>query len=416
MKKIFFFLFLLSVTGSTLMAQSLKDVKKYLYTNRYTEAQTEVNKFLAVPANANNAEAYYYKGQVYNILSADSSLSFSQAYAMKNTAYDAFKKYQELDAKDEMMKDEKYRPYLILYDGFYNLGVQQFNAKDFKGSYNGFNSALTVENYIKDKGYTYDEIKFSPFDTSLNMNLAITAYNDKDTVKAMDTYMRFVDANIGGPNNETIYEVLIDNYIRKNDKANAEKVIAKAKALYPANDSWDGYAVKAAAGGDMKAKFAKYDEILQSNTTSFPLYYNYAADMYNSLYARGEERPSDIEATKKRLTEVLALAIPLDNGIDGLLLMTNHKYNVAADLSTEQSMAKDAKTKAELKKKTDAAFLEVVPYAEKVIAHYDAMPETTSGDRATKKNILGYLADVYDITGNKAKADQYTKLRAAVVI
>ncbi len=415
MKKIFFFSFFILVSSS-LLAQSLKDVKKFLYTNKYKEAQTEVNNFLAVPANASNSEAWYYKGQIYNQLSVDSTLSFDQSLAMKNTAYDAFIKAQTLDPKDVMMKEDKYRPYLILYDGYYNLGVSQFNSKNFSGSYTGFKKAMELEDFIKAKGYTYDEIKFSPFDTSLTMNMAIAAYNAKDTASAMNVYMKFADANIGGETNQQIYEVLVDHYVRKGDKENAAKILAKARQLYPANDAWDGYEVKLAAGGDMAAKFAKYDEILKGNPTSFAMAYNYGADMYNSLYARGEERPKDPEATKIRLTEVLNQAIANDKGIDGLLLMTNHKYNIAADLSTDLSMAKDPKAKAELKKKTDAAFLEVVPYAEKVIAHYNKLPETTSGDRATKKNVLGYLMDVYDITGNKAKADEYQKLRTAVVI
>lgn len=415
MKKFFFFLLgTFFITFS--YAQTMKDVVKYYTLHKYNDAQTAVNIVLADPANASKPDAWYYKGEVYSMLSGDTSLSPAQAYSLKATALEAYKKAQVLDAKDQYLSEDKYRPYLILYDGFYNLGVRAFNAKDFPRAYDAFSKALEVEDYIKSKGYKYDEITFAAFDTSLVMNTAITAAQAKDTAKAIAAYNKFALANIGGEDAQQVYEILIQHYIKTNDKTNAYKIIEQARKLYPGKDTWDDYTVKIAGSGSKDELYKKYDELMAANPSSYALSYNFAVELYNSVYARGEERPSDIPATKKKLTEVLQKAIVNDKGIDATMLLTNHLFNIAADYSSEQTMATDPKKKAELKKKTDESMTVVIPYAEKVLKYVDSLPETTSKERADKKNVLGYLMDIYDIKGDKAKSAEYQKLRAAVVI
>jgi S-methylmethionine-dependent homocysteine/selenocysteine methylase len=54
--------FAASVTGT--FAQDLKDVQEKISKGKYDEAKEKLDKFLADPKNANNANAYYYKGVI----------------------------------------------------------------------------------------------------------------------------------------------------------------------------------------------------------------------------------------------------------------------------------------------------------------------------------------------------------------
>lgn len=416
MKKQLSFLLLLVLTFTFSYAQTMKDVKTNFALQKYKEAQTNINAVLADAGNATKPEPWYYKGQIYSILSSDSTLNPAQAYNLKITALDAYKKLQSMDSKDEYLSADKYRPYLYLYDGFYNLGVKQFNTKNYKASYDAFNKALEVEDYTKSKGYKYTEITFPAFDTALIMNVAVAAAQAKDTSNAIAAYKMFATSNIGGKDAQQVYEILIQHYSSINDKENAIKIIEQARKLYPGEDEWDDFTVRLASNGSKEDLYKKYDELLAKNPNSFPMAYNYAVELYNSLYAKDEKRPNDIAAKKARLTTVLNQAIANDKTADALMLMTNHLFNVGADYSTEQTMATDAKKKAELKKKTDESMTAVIPYAEKVLQYINTLPAATSKDRANKKNVLGYLMDIYDIKGDKVKSEMYKKQRAEVII
>ena len=83
-----------------MFAQKLDDVQKKIDQQKYAEARQDIDKILADPKNAANANAWYYKGMVYNQLALDTNLR-DMDYRME--AFNAYKKYQQLDAKNIMM-------------------------------------------------------------------------------------------------------------------------------------------------------------------------------------------------------------------------------------------------------------------------------------------------------------------------
>ena len=68
------------------------------------EAKEKIDKVLADPKNANNANAWYYKGKVYAGLALQDSAG-TLAYDAQKEAYDAFVKYQQLDPKNILAAD-----------------------------------------------------------------------------------------------------------------------------------------------------------------------------------------------------------------------------------------------------------------------------------------------------------------------
>lgn len=416
MKKVFTFFILATIAGST-MAQSVKDIDKFIVLGRWAEADAAVKAFMANPKTSAKPEGWYYRGAVDFTLSNDSALSVSQQLAKKTSSFDAYKKYQMMDDKAPNLAEEKYRPYLLLYAGFYDLGAATFNKKDFNNSFKSFSKALETEEYIVSKGYSYEEIKFAAFDTALILNTAIAASQAKDSISAIKLYSRFLDNSIGGEESMPVYEIVIDHYVKSKDAENANKYIKIAERVFPKNlDLWNEYEVKLIGKENKEALYAQYDKLLALDPNNFNIAYNYAVDLYNSLYAAGETRPADPAATKTKLTSLLKAAIISDKGIEATMLMTNHLFNITAEYSVDETSEKVPAKKIERKKKTIEAANAVIPYAEKVMTYLNAIAQPTSRQNADKKNVLGYLMDVYSLKGDNKKADEYDKLRRDVKI
>ncbi len=420
MKKLFFFSLMLS--GSVVsFAQSLDDIGKMMEKNQYATAKTGIDKFISEPKNATNAESWYYKGRIYNSLSRDTTVSKTDALNYKLTAFDAFKKNQQYDKMDIRMKSEFYKSYLDIYLGLYDLGAQNFNLKNYQGAYNAFNKAQDVENFILTKNYTYDELKLNKLDTALVMNIAASALQATDTTNAVLNYKRIIDANIVGTDYERVYEYLANYYLLKNDDVNAQALLAKAKAAYPANNYWIALEVdKLSKGGDKKALFARYDELYTKDPKNFENSYNYAVEMYNSLWATDAKNADTLLYPK--LSSVLKSTIEVDKGMDATMLLTNHLFNIGAEYSSRASLIKDVKPVKpdEVKKKkdlTNAAIMkmdEMIPYAETALKFYAEKPTLTTKQKINYQLVAGYLSDAYRLKMNTKKSAEYDKIRDGI--
>jgi tetratricopeptide (TPR) repeat protein len=420
MKKVLIFSVLFSL-GSTLFAQSLDDIGKMFNNKQLAPAKVAIDKFFADPKNANSADGLYYKGKIYNELSKDPSTPKIDAYNYKIVAFEAFKLQQVNDKKDIRMTFEQYTPYLDLYAGFYDLGVTQFNAKEFTQAYNAFDKALEMEKFILERKYEYAGFKASKLDTSLVLNTASAALNSTDTINAIKYYRIITDFEIVGKNYESVYEFLVLYYNSKGDVDNLNTIIAKAKVAYPQNTFWDAIeTANISKSGDKKAIFARYESLLAKDPTNFVNGYNYSIELYNSIYVK--DYINIDSATSEKLISVLKATIPNDKGNDANMLLTNHLFNVAADYSSRAALIKETKlTKpADLKKKKDlnakaiAKMDEMIPYAETSIKYFNAQPKLTVTQKIKYQQVLTFLSDVYDAKSNPKKAAEYNKIKATI--
>lgn len=420
MKKIFMLSMLAAIISSSLLAQSLKEIEIMSQIGKTTDAKTGIDKFLADPKNQSSADGWYYKGRIYNAASFDSVRPKAEALELKASAFDAFVKAQTLDAKDTRLKSEDYGSYLNLYYGMYDLGATFFNKKEFDNSFNSFKKALEIRDYINSKKITFKDTDISSFDTSLVLNTAIAATQAKRTEDAVTYYKKIADAGIAGPSYLEVYQYLADHYAKAKDETNLQAVLTKGRTLYPGNEFWDEMELNQVTKNpdDKTALYAKYEDLTTKNPGSYTLNYNYAVEYYNSLYGN-DARPKDAPAAKEKLSSILKNAIKTDKGIDATVLMTNHLYNLAADLSSAATMVKgtkpeDVKKKAELKKQALAKMDEVIPYAEASLSYYEKAPKLKGIDKANQKIIIGYLTEIYGMKGNTAKVAEYEKIKAGL--
>lgn len=400
-------------------AQDLDQINDLMTKSKFKEAKTGIDKYLLNPKKANDAEGWYYKGRVYNSLSHDSTVPQSDLFQLRNDAYNAFKQNQLLDPADIYMKLETYNSYLDLYFGFYDLGAKEFNSKNFNGALESFKKSNEVKDYILAKKYTYAQITLYPLDTALVLNTAASAVQAKKEDEAVVYYRKLTDANVSGKDYLEIYEYLVDYYNRKEDQANLQAMLAKAKSYYPENEFWYDVEIRnAKKSGDQALLLAKYEELLKQNPKNFTLSYNYGIELYNGLYGK-EAKTGDNTEAKQKLTGVLQQAIDNEpNGdVTATVMMANHLFNVAADELNTSNMIKstkpeDVKKKADLKAQAHKTMDECIKYAETAEKYYDGLPKLTGGQKANYKIMIGYLGDIYSLKNNKAKTAEYEKKNA----
>jgi hypothetical protein len=420
MKKILIFSLIIAL-GARSYAQSLDDIGKMFNNKQLVPAKAAIDKFFSDPKNANDATGLYYKGKIYNEISKDATTPKADAYNYKVIAFDAFKLQQINDKKDIRMTFEQHFPYLDLYAGFYDLGVAQFNDKKFSEAYNAFSKAQVLENFIIERKYAYEGFTPRKMDTSLIINIAAAALNAKDTINGLKNYRLITDAGIIGKDYEQVYEFLVSYYNNQKDAANLDPLMAKAKAAYPQNSYWDAIETEnLSKGGDKKALFAKYENLLAKDPTNFVNGYNYAIELYNSIYVKDYKTIDS--ATSVKLISVLKATIPNDKGNDANLLLTNHLFNIAADYSSSAALIKDGKLAkpADIKRKKDlnakaiAKMDEMIPFAEKSVKYYTEQPKLSVNQKIKYQQALGYLVDVYNAKANPKKAADYEKIKKAI--
>jgi hypothetical protein len=400
------------------VAQTLQEINEMLGKSQFKKAKDGIDKYLSDAKNAAKADGWYYKGRVYNSYSKDSSLAGTEIIKLKLLSFEAFKKYQQLDSKELSFVLENHVSYFDLYNGFFDLGAKEFNAKNYTNSFEGFKNALMVEEYIRSKNYEYGGFKFTELDTSLVQNIAMAANNAKDEASAVKYYRKLADADLAGDQYLSIYVFLVDAYSKNNDEANLNSILDKGRKLYPGNEYWYEWEIdKVSKTGNREALYAKYEELNKKYPSKYMFPYNLAVELFNDLYTR-DKKPSNFEAFRNRLSETLKIAIKLDTGTDANMLMARHLHNTAYDYQDSAGKYKGTKPDV-VKKRTDFKALslkkvgEAITYAEASVAFYASQPALKPGQKANYKNALDMLAQLYAAKGDLKKSAEYEKKKAA---
>ncbi len=405
---------MLLFSGTVSFGQSLEEINKMLNNGQNKKAKDGIDKFLSDSKNAAKPDGWYSKARAYNAVSKDSSLAATDAMKLKNESLEAFKKYQQLDSKEVSLVIEQYGSFFDLFNGHYNIGVIEFNNKNFAVSFEAFKNALMVEDFVKSKGYDYNGFKYPVLDTSLIINIAVAANMAKDEASAVFYYKKLADANLTSEQYINIYEYLVEYYIKNKDEANLKAVLDKGRTLYPDNEYWVDVEIDLVAKtGNKEALFAKYEDLMKRYPAKYTYPYFLSVEMYNELYT-ADKRPANLDAFKNKLTELLKNAINLDKGIDAKMLMTRHLYNSAVEYQDSSKSFKGPKPE-DLKKRDayKALFLkkvdECIPYGESVIGYFGALPALKPIQKANYKIALDILAQLYSNKGDVKKSAEYDK-------
>ena len=403
---------------NTTHAQDIKDVKNYTLLGQTQKAKDALDKYLASPKNAQKPEGWYYKGYIYDLLSKDSTKPLAVNRALKDTSYEALKKYREMDPKAELLTEQNNSPLFDLYVGYYSdLGVKAYMAKDPATAFADFRKALEIHDYIASNNLTGNNgFKFSPIDTTLTLYTAIAAAEAKQTDDAATYYKKITDAGISDQQYIDAYQFLADYYKKKKDKANFAAMIEKGRKFYPTNNEfWSALEIEEATEGVEKPEiFTKYDELMAKNPGNYTLPYNYGVELYHYIYS-DEMRDSNTTAYKAKLPELMKKAIAIKQTSEANFLLSNFYYNNSIDLSEEARKIKgvkpdDVKRKKALQAESDDAMSQSVPYAEKVVELFKAIEKPKTSEKVNYKQSLVILKNVAEVKKDATKVAEYDKL------
>jgi hypothetical protein len=412
------FLLFVTLFGSATMlkAQNYDAVKFILLQKKVDEAKVGLDKLLIDPKQAAKPEVVYLKASVYNELSKDPAKA-ADAYNNKLTAFETYKAYLLLDKKAKLLADEANFPFLEMYAGFSDLGGASFNNKNFAIAFKCYVKAQEVEDFIFEKGYTYTQLKLNKLDTSLILNTAATALNQKDSVTAVKYYTKLIDAGVNNSENEPVYDLVVRYYMDHADAANFKANLAKAQKVYSSNIYWSNLEMDYLSKNDKPAMFALYEQNFVKNPTDKIGTMNYGIELYNKYY--DSKNVKDSVSSAKLVTVLKAAIANGDETNNGNVLLANHLYNIAADYSEKADKIKSLKP-ADVKRKKDftsqsvAVLNQLIPYAENSVKFFKALPSLKLSQKSNYRSAAGYLSEAYKATKNVAKAAEYQKLMDSI--
>lgn len=400
-------------------SQDLDDIRELASASKFKEAKVMIDKFLTKKGNLKDAEAWFFKGYIYNNLSHDSTVIPDDAFSLKSDAFDAYKKNQELDSKDVQLTIQQHIPYLDLYFEFINLGVRYFNIKNFNAAVTSFKKANEVKDYTLTKKYKYDQVTLYPLDTSLIKNIAITSVQANNEAEAMAYYKILADANVAGKDNVDIYTVLADYYYKVKDSVQFNNILKKGRLLFPENDYWTDFEIKSVKElNDPVRLFSKYEELMRNNPNNFYISYNYSVELFNHL-KKVENITNKEMAEFDKLSEVLKIAIQAEEKTDvsAMVLLSNHLYRYAYILQNTIKQFKvmkpeDNKIKTEMKNKYNLITNDCINYAEQVVSFYETLNKRSSIQNANLGIVIDFLIDIYGSKNDINKVNIYKKKKA----
>lgn len=421
MKKFSFFVAIMLVVNSS-FGQSIEDIQKYVMLRQTKQAVEAVDKYLAVEKNAKKPDGWYYKGYAYDLSSKDSGMIMTESSANKAIAFDAMKKYFEMDPKAPLSVDENNSVLFDLYVGYSSdLGVKSYTAKDFAAAFEYFQKSLEVHDFIYAKGLTgSDGFKFTALDTTLTIYTAIAARDAKKLDEAAIYYKKLTDADVTDAQYIDAYQYLADYYKTKKDVANFTVIIEKGKKNYPANsDYWTLMEIDMQTDGVEKPElFDKYDMLMTKYTDNYVLAYNYSVELYRYIYS-DEAKGINTTAYKEKLPVILKKAIADSSTLDANFLLANFLFNNSIDLSEEArkmtgTKPADVQKKKDLHAASTTAMNEAIPYAEAVVTMFPAIAEPKGSEKVNYRQSLSMLRDIYDMKKDTAKVAMYEeKLKQA---
>lgn len=452
---------LLLIVVQVLNAQDIDEVKKYAYLGQHAKAKDAVDKYLAVEKNARKPEGWFYKGYTYNMVSKDSSLSLEQSAALKLEAFNALKKYREMDPKAELLTEQNNSPFYDMYAGYaQDLGIRAYNNKDFAAAGKYFEDALAVHSYVSTNNLAgAGGYRFPAVDTTLTLYAGV-AYNqakDQESVilkskkaeiekndklnpeqkdlqikelekkseerkimlnsKGMAFFQKLSDAGIGGEQYLDVYQQLADYYRNKKDNSAFATAIDRGRKLYPQNDDyWVALEIENAVDGVEKpAVFERYESLLKKYPENFAINYNYAVELYQYVYS-DERKTADNEAYKTKITSLLDRALKTKpESLEANFLMANFTYNNSIDISEAAMKIKgpkpeDLKRKKEMNERSMKMMDSAIPYAEKVVNIFGGIAKPKSSEKINYRQSVVILRNIYESKKDAANADKYDKL------
>jgi len=405
---------LLALSGLGLFAQSVDKAKDLLKANKLPEAKTEIDKVLAVEKNQKNGEAWYTKLKVYNALAASETLK-AQYPDARDQAFDALKKYTDVDDKKLLLLQmDAYKPVNEIYQGYFQVGANDYNAAKYSEALAQFSGALQTSAFMNAKGWTTLKI-----DTTSTLYAGISAEKANKRDSAALYYGKLAEAkiaNINGSNMIDIYKWLVDYYNQKKDEANTKKYITLAKEQYPDDLFWPSTELdNLREKGNKDSLFAKYEEIVTHFPKNHLFFFNYGLELYQyASDTSSGHRKDNYDALIAKAQENLKKCLEIQPDYpQAALVLGQISYNAGVDLQAKTKTIPgktpdDIKKRADLRIASAKKFDEAIPYFELVDKDLGTKGKLKMDEKTSLKDAYDLLITIYEQKKVQEKVDAYT--------
>jgi hypothetical protein len=401
---------ILSFTSLIASAQDLQTVQRSIASNDYVAAKKQIDSFFSDKKNNDNAAAWYYKGRVYTEVARQNDKT---NYESLQEAFNAYKRYQELDTKNKLMQLNDNVDLFQLYDFSYNTAADFYNERNYDLACNHFKIALEVEEYISRKGFSFQGKTFPSLDTSLINLTGSAAYLSGREEEAIPYFERLANAKITGDDYKGVYALLYRHYSKKNDQARAAKYLNAGKEIFPDDEYW----IKMELGNvtNEKDRFARYEQLMQKYPGNFNLMMDYAVELFNYVYA--DTQPADFDTRQNRLQTLLTKALSVEpNSAMANFVMSQHAYNQVYYMEETLKRMKEDTQAEQMKKKNfsaklDQKYEELFTYS---LKSYDLYSQNLNSEtKSNCRKVLNQLVAYYQKKKQGDKVNYYQeKLKA----
>ena len=122
--------FLLTLLVSTfcniLSAQTVDEIKDFINRGQWDKAKTSVDAFLTKEKNATKWEGWWYKGVIYNEIAKSEQFKNLVADG-RMEAFNAFRKYYEIDTKAVQGSLEQHVRLFDIWDNYFKIAITLYN-------------------------------------------------------------------------------------------------------------------------------------------------------------------------------------------------------------------------------------------------------------------------------------------------
>lgn len=397
-------LLMLVLAGTGLFAQRLEKAKILIERGKITDAIAEADKVLSNEKHKNNSEAYYVKAKAYGMLGADSTQQSAHPGA-KDSSLAAFRKYLELEGnvKDttkrfmHLMLDNRL-PITDLYANYSKEAASYYNSNNFNDALKSFQGSLEVFDLLAAQGWTNNVA----LDTISVLYAGISAEKANKQDTAAMYYKQIADAKAKAQGFESIYKWLADYYNTKGDTKTATKYTALGKEVYPDDPFWNTFELSILGEkGGSEELFNKYDEVLKQDPSNHAIWYNYAAEVYNTAYNEDTtKRPANIDEYLAKAAEKIDKSIEIKSDYPNSRYLKGIIYTAKADQVDKKNKTirppKNGKLSAEELKKKEDLRKEMAGLIDVAIAEFMVVDDLLGGQGKLKMEEKQMLKDTYD--------------------
>ncbi len=345
MKK--FFLLIAAVTisfGAIAQKGKVTSALNYIDQGILDKAKEAVDQALANESTANWFNTYFAKGKLCQATFQSKDPKINALYADPLAeAYTAYEKAMELDPKGTIKKKIITGSiFNNLAVDFYNQGSQRFEAKDYPGALQSFQSQIKI---------TESDIYIGAVDTGMYYNAGLAAVNSGKYKDAVQYFQKCADMKYMGI---TPYFQMSEAYLAAGDTANAEATLTGLSAKFPDDKNVTLQLIDLYIKGNKNAEAQKYIKVAkESDPNNFSLY------LASGIIYLNELKYDDAIAELSKSIELKGDVYDSQYGLGAAYI------NKAADMFKAANEIMDVKKYSDAIDQANAVYAKALPYMEK---------------------------------------------------